>query len=128
MPKWGIGMSTRAPVDITPDQVTMFPHRCLVRAYSREKITEGGIIIPDTAKEDVPAWGQVIAVGPDCYFETDEGGVYLEIGWNVFYGKYNGVAFQFDCDPQGEYRILKVPEDIYCRLGDTPTKRSKRDK
>ena len=38
--------------------------RMLVRPIEREEVTKGGIILPDTAKEQ-PQEGEVIAVGPE---------------------------------------------------------------
>ncbi|MGA1583362.1 MAG: co-chaperone GroES [Saprospiraceae bacterium] len=59
--------------------------RVVVKPAPAEDKTEGGIIIPDTAKEK-PQRGEVIAVGPG-----KEGNLMtVQVGDVVLYGKYAG--------------------------------------
>jgi len=59
--------------------------RVVVKPAPAEDKTEGGIIIPDTAKEK-PQRGEVIAVGPG-----KEGNLMtVQVGDIVLYGKYAG--------------------------------------
>lgn len=59
--------------------------RVVVKPAPAEDKTEGGIIIPDTAKEK-PQRGEVVAVGPG-----KEGNLMtVQVGDVVLYGKYAG--------------------------------------
>ncbi|HNY05164.1 MAG TPA: co-chaperone GroES [Candidatus Egerieousia sp.] len=74
--------------------------RVLIEPKEAEKKTEGGIIIPDTAKEK-PQEGKVVAVGPGKKDEPME----LKKGDTVLYGKYAGTEIN---SPDGKttYMIM----------------------
>ena len=62
----------------------------LVKRIEPTEEQQGGIIIPDTAKEK-PQQGEVVAVGPGRV--SDEGKrieIELKVGDRVIYGKYSG--------------------------------------
>ena len=65
-----------------------------------EKKTKSGIVIPDTAKEEKPQQGEVVAVAADC----EE----VNIGDVIVYDKYAGNQVKVD---NLEYVIVKS-EDI----------------
>jgi len=68
--------------------------RVVVRPRSKEEVTKGGILIPDTAKEK-PQEGDVIAVGPGKM--TDEGkriAMDVKVGDIVIYAKYGGTEIK----------------------------------
>lgn len=46
--------------------------RILVRRTEAESISEGGLLIPDTAKKK-SCWGEVLAVGPGRYLKKAQG-------------------------------------------------------
>ena len=78
--------------------------RVIVRAIEPEEKKQGGIIIPDTAKEK-PQEGEVIAVGPGKI--SDSGSkVAMEVkkGDRVLYGKYAGTEVTIDGK---EYLIMR---------------------
>jgi len=77
--------------------------RVVVKPSEAEEQTEGGIILPDTAKEK-PQKGEVIAVGPGKKSDTGET-IPMEVkkGDTVIYGKYSGTEFNFEGD---EYLIM----------------------
>lgn len=78
--------------------------RVIVRPFDPEEKQQGGIIIPDTAKEK-PQEGEVIAVGPGKF--TDQGNkVEMEVkkGDRVLYGKYSGTEVTVDGE---EYLIMR---------------------
>ena len=81
----------------------------LVKPLSKEEKTQGGIILPDTAKEK-PQAGEVIAVGPGRLLENGTR-VQPEVktGDKVIYAKYGGTEVKLDGD---EYLILRET-DIY---------------
>lgn len=77
--------------------------RVVVKPSEADEQTEGGIILPDTAKEK-PQKGEVIAVGPGKKSDTGET-IPMEVkkGDTVIYGKYSGTEFNFEGD---EYLIM----------------------
>lgn len=77
--------------------------RVVVKPADAEEKTEGGIIIPDTAKEK-PQRGEVVAVGPG-----KEGNLMtVAEGDIVLYGKYAGTEFQY----KGEDYLVMREDDI----------------
>ena len=70
--------------------------RLLVKINNPEQTTEGGIIIPDSAKEK-PSEGEVIAVGPG---EIGEDGklkpMGVKEGDKVLFGKWSGTEVKLD--------------------------------
>lgn len=77
--------------------------RVVVKPAAAEEMTKGGIIIPDTAKEQ-PQRGEVIAVGPG-----KEGNLMtVKTGDTVLYGKYAGQKVEFD----GEEYLIMREDDI----------------
>lgn len=81
--------------------------RVLIQILESEAKTAGGIILPDTAKEE-KSEGKVVAVGPgrilDCG-KTQEVGV--KKGERVIFGKYSGD----DVTVEGtKYKILAEKE------------------
>jgi chaperonin GroES len=82
--------------------------RVIVRRLEEEEQTEGGIIIPDTAKEK-PMEGRVIAVGKG---KVLEGGkvVPLDVkkGDRVLFSKYAGTEVKLE----GEEHLIMREDDI----------------
>jgi len=64
--------------------------RVVIKPVDPEEKVQGGIIIPDTAKEK-PQQGKVVAVGPGKVSETGEKiNLEVKVGDLVLYGKYAG--------------------------------------
>lgn len=78
--------------------------RVLVEPSAAEEKSEGGIIIPDTAKEK-PQRGKVVAIGSG---KKDEPLV-VEVGNQVLYGKYSGTEITL----QGKEYLIMRESDIY---------------
>ena len=82
--------------------------RVIVKRLEEEEKTEGGIIIPDTAKEK-PMEGKVVAVGKG---KVLEGGKVLPLdvkaGDRVLFGKYAGTEVKLE----GEEHLIMREEDI----------------
>lgn len=78
--------------------------RVIVKPIDPEEQKQGGIIIPDTAKEK-PQEGEVVAVGPG---KVNEAGNKVEMevkkGDKVLYGKYSGTEVTIDGE---EYLIMR---------------------
>ena len=83
--------------------------RVLIKRLEK-KVSKGGIILPDTAKEK-PRQGEVLAVGPG---KRDEKGelkkMSVTVGDQVLFSSYAGTEVKTE-DDQGEYLILSE-EDI----------------
>ena len=82
--------------------------RVLVKRVEEEEKTQGGIIIPDTAKEK-PQQGIVVAAGPG---KANEDGkvrpLDVKKGDKVLFGKYSGSEVELD----GEEHLIIREEDI----------------
>mgnify|MGYP001301384807 FL=1 len=78
--------------------------RVVVKPLTKEEVTKGGILIPDTAKEK-PQEGEIIAVGPGKMGE-DGKRIEMEVkkGDRVIYAKYAGMEWKHDGE---EYLILR---------------------
>ncbi len=82
--------------------------RVIVRRLEEEEKTEGGIIIPDTAKEK-PMEGKVVAVGKG---KVLEGGKVVppdvKKGDRILFSKYAGTEVKLD----GEEHLIMREDDI----------------
>ena len=82
--------------------------RILVKRIEEEEQTEGGIIIPDTAKEK-PIEGKVIAVGKG---KVSEDGKIIPLdvkkGDRILFGKYAGTEVKIE----GEEHLIMREEDV----------------
>ncbi|MEE9446096.1 MAG: co-chaperone GroES [Cocleimonas sp.] len=83
--------------------------RVLVRPAEEEKVSTGGIIIPDSANGEKPNNGEIIAAGNGRI--TDGGDVRamdVKVGDKVLYGQYAGTTVKVD----GEELMMMKEEDI----------------
>jgi chaperonin GroES len=82
--------------------------RVVVRRMEEERMSAGGIVIPDSATEK-PIRGEVIAVGNG---KTNEQGqkvaMDLKAGDKVLFGKYSGTEVKVD----GEELLVMREDDI----------------
>ena len=86
--------------------------RVVVQRLEAEGTTEGGIVLPDTAKEK-PQQAQVVAVGPGRLLDDGtRAGVDVKVGDTVLIGKYQGTEITID---EEEYVFLKA-EDLLAVL------------
>ena len=69
---------------------------------------EGGIIIPDTAKEK-PLQGEIVAVGNG----TKDEEMILKVGDKVLYGKYAGTELEYE----GVKYLIMRQSDVVAKLG-----------
>jgi chaperonin GroES len=85
--------------------------RVLVKPIEKEKRTESGIYIPDTARER-PDEGQVVAVGPGRL--SDDGRRIagdIQVGDTVIYRKYSGTEIKVE----GEELLILHEDDILAK-------------
>ena len=78
--------------------------RVVVKAQEAEEVSNGGIILPDTAKEK-PQQGEIVATGPG---KTSDSGSLIKLtvkkGESILYGKYSGTEITVDGK---EYLIMR---------------------
>ena len=72
--------------------------RVIIEPLVAEEKTQGGIIIPDSAKEK-PQSGKVVAVGQGSKDEPME----VKVGDVVLYGKYSGTEISYE---NNDYLIM----------------------
>lgn len=102
--------------------VTPKSDRVIVMQVDAEKVSQGGIIIPDTAlEENRPFIGLVVAVGPGTLETTLDGKIYripmdIEKNSMVLYGKYAGSEWT-DEETGNKYLIMRMT-DISAELHD----------
>jgi chaperonin GroES len=81
--------------------------RVLVRRLEEGEQRQGGIIIPDSAKEK-PQQAEVIAVGNGKLLDSGErASIEVKSGDRILFGKYSGSDIKMDGQ---EYLILKEDE------------------
>jgi chaperonin GroES len=82
--------------------------RIIVKRLEEEETTQGGIIIPDTAKEK-PSEGLVVAVGKGKVLENGKK-MPLELKKNdrILFGKYSGT----DIKIEGEEYLIMREDDV----------------
>ena len=81
--------------------------RIVVKRVDSEAKSEGGIILPDTAKEK-PQEGKVVAVGVGKLLDSGERGVMtLKKGDRILFGKYSGTDVNINKE---EFIIMRESE------------------
>jgi len=90
--------------------------KVLIRPKKVEKITEGGIVIPDSVQDSEKyrkVRGTIVAIGPavENTIEFEDGG--LKVGDEVIYARHSGVFVQ---DENGEDLRLANDKDILARI------------
>jgi chaperonin GroES len=82
--------------------------RVIVKRMEEERVSAGGIVIPDSATEK-PIRGEVLAVGNGKILESGEKRpLDIKAGDKVLFGKYSGTAVKVD----GEELLVMREEDI----------------
>ena len=87
--------------------------RVVIKRMEEEKMSAGGIVIPDSATEK-PIKGEVIAVGDGK--ALDNGSVRapkVKVGDQVLFGKYSGTEVKLD----GTDFLVVKEDDIFAILG-----------
>lgn len=78
--------------------------RVVIKPADAEEKVQGGIIIPDTAKEK-PQKGEIVAVGPGKISDAGQKiAMTVKKGDKVLYGKYSGTEVTVD---NVEYLIVR---------------------
>lgn len=86
--------------------------RVIIEIEEAEEKTEGGIVLPDAAKEK-PQRGKVVAVGNGKLLDNGERlALTLKEGDRILFGKYSGTEVKYDGK---EYKILKE-SDVLAKI------------
>ncbi|MGD9021671.1 MAG: co-chaperone GroES [Lysobacterales bacterium] len=82
--------------------------RVIVKRMEEERMSAGGIVIPDSATEK-PIRGEVLAVGNGKILENGEKrALDIQVGDKILFGKYSGTEIKVD----GEELLVMREEDI----------------
>ena len=82
--------------------------RVIVKRMEEERMSAGGIVIPDSATEK-PIRGEVLAVGNGKILENGEKrALDISVGDKILFGKYSGTEVKVD----GEELLVMREEDI----------------
>jgi chaperonin GroES len=82
--------------------------RVIVKRLEEERVSAGGIVIPDTAAEK-PVQGKVVAVGKGKILEGgDVRPLDVKVGDKILFGKYSGTEVKVD----GEELVVMREEDV----------------
>ena len=82
--------------------------RVIVKRLEEERVSAGGIVIPDTAAEK-PVQGKIVAVGKGKILE--DGSVRaldVKVGDKILFGKYSGTEVKVD----GDDLVVMREEDV----------------
>ena len=86
--------------------------RVVIKRMEEEKLSAGGIVIPDSATEK-PIKGEVIAVGTGKVLENGQLRVpQVKVGDKVLFGKYSGTEVKLD----GVDLLVVKEDDIFAIL------------
>ena len=87
--------------------------RVVIKRMEEEKMSAGGIVIPDSATEK-PIKGEVLAVGGGKSLDNGSTRAPLvKVGDKVLFGKYAGTEVKLD----GQELLVVKEDDIFAILG-----------
>ena len=80
--------------------------RVVIQVLEAEEVTQGGIVLPDTAQEK-PQRGKVTAVGPGRRAKSGRASLSVKKGDLVIFGKYAGTDITV---ADKDYKIMRESE------------------
>jgi len=87
--------------------------KVIVQAVEEEDITEGGIVLPQTATKEKSQEGKVVAVGPGKLLENGKrAAMSVKVGDKVVFKKYSPDEIEIN---EEKYLIISQ-EDILARI------------
>ena len=87
--------------------------RVVIKRVEEEKLSAGGIVIPDSATEK-PIKGEVIAVGTGKVLDNGQvRAPQVKVGDKVLFGKYSGTEVKLD----GVDLLVVKEDDLFAILG-----------
>ena len=87
--------------------------RVVIKRMEEEKLSAGGIVIPDSATEK-PIKGEVVAVGTGKVLDNGQvRAPQVKVGDKVLFGKYSGTEVKLD----GQELLVVKEDDLFAVLG-----------
>ena len=87
--------------------------RVVIKRMEEEKLSAGGIVIPDSATEK-PIKGEVVAVGTGKVLDNGQvRAPQVKVGDKVLFGKYSGTEVKLD----GTELLVMKEDDLFAILG-----------
>ena len=87
--------------------------RVVIKRMEEEKLSAGGIVIPDSATEK-PIKGEVVAVGTGKVLDNGQvRAPQVKVGDKVLFGKYSGTEVKLD----GVDLLVVKEDDLFAVLG-----------
>lgn len=87
--------------------------RVVLKRMEEERVSAGGIVIPDSATEK-PIRGEVVAVGPGKTLDNGSTkALTVKVGDKVLFGKYSGTEVKISGT---EYLVVRE-DDIFAVIG-----------
>ena len=87
--------------------------RVVIKRMEEEKLSAGGIVIPDSATEK-PIKGEVVAVGTGKILDNGQvRAPQVKVGDKVLFGKYSGTEVKLD----GVELLVVKEDDLFAILG-----------
>ena len=94
-------------------KITPLNDRILVKRLEAVDTTEGGIVLPDAAKEK-PREGEVVSVGAGRFLESGERApMQINVKDRVIFGSYAGTEIKFD----GVELLIMSEDDVLAVIG-----------
>ena len=94
-------------------KITPLNDRILVKRLEAVGTTEGGIVLPDAAKEK-PREGEVVSVGAGRLLESGERApMQINVKDRVIFGSYAGTEIKFD----GVELLIMSEDDVLAVIG-----------
>ena len=94
-------------------KITPLNERILVKRLEAVDTTEGGIVLPDAAKEK-PREGEVVSIGAGRLLESGERApMQIKVKDRVLFGSYAGTAIKFD----GAELLIMSEDDVLAVIG-----------
>jgi len=82
-----------------------------VKPADKESKTSFGLVIPDTASQDSPNKGVVVAVGPKVGFDENfDPESLVKVGSTILFSKYSPTEIEFE----GEKYFIISESDVMC--------------
>lgn len=80
-------------------RITPLNDKVVVKPLKQEEVTKSGIVLPDTAREEKPEQGEVIAVGPGKLLDSGQRApMSVKVGQRVLFTKYAPDEVEIDRD------------------------------
>ena len=95
-------------------QLRPLADRVIISRNSQEEKSPGGIVIPQTAHQEKPQFGVVVAVGPGAMQESGERGIMdVRVTDKVCFSRFGGQEIEVE----GDTYVIMRQDDIIAVVG-----------